>query len=56
MTDAELQDLRRKIDYLMDRQAIIDCITSHARGHDRHDSDIITSAYHDDGFDEHARP
>jgi SnoaL-like domain len=55
MTDAELQDLRKKIDYLMDRQAIIDCIASHARGHDRHDSDIITAAYHDDGLDEHGK-
>jgi len=55
MTDVELKELRDKIDYLADRQAIIDCIASHARGHDRHDADIITAAYHDDGFDEHGK-
>jgi ketosteroid isomerase-like protein len=55
MTDPEVEDLRQKIDYLMDRQAILDCIASHAHGHDRHDSDVITGAYHDDGFDEHGK-
>ncbi|MGO8861425.1 MAG: nuclear transport factor 2 family protein [Acidimicrobiales bacterium] len=53
--DEELEQLHRKIDYLMDRQAILDCIASHARGHDRHDSEMITATYHDDGFDEHGR-
>jgi hypothetical protein len=53
MSIDELQMLQHKIDYLMDRQAILDCVTSHARGHDRHDSALITGAYHDDGFDEH---
>jgi ketosteroid isomerase-like protein len=51
----ELAELQRKIDYLMDRQAILDCIASHAHGHDRHDSEVITAAYHDDGFDEHGK-
>ncbi|HET9731714.1 MAG TPA: nuclear transport factor 2 family protein [Acidimicrobiales bacterium] len=55
MTDPEIQDLRQKIDYLLDRQAILDCIASHAHGHDRHDADVITAAYHDDGFDEHGK-
>ena len=55
MSTGELQELQRKIDYLMDRRAILDCIASHARGHDRHDSALITSAYHDDGFDEHGK-
>lgn len=53
MDDSRLIELQAKIDYLTDRQAILDCITSHARGHDRHDADIITAAYHDDGYDEH---
>ena len=39
----------------MDRQAILDCVASHAHGHDRHDSEMITAAYHDDGFDEHGK-
>jgi ketosteroid isomerase-like protein len=37
----------------MDRTAILDCISRHARGCDRHDIDLITAAYHDDGVDEH---
>jgi ketosteroid isomerase-like protein len=53
MTDDELRQLRRNVEYLLDRQAILDCIASHARGHDRHDVDLITAAYHDDGYDEH---
>jgi ketosteroid isomerase-like protein len=54
MSDGEeLEHLHRKIDYLMDRQAIF--IASHARGHDRHDAEMITSTYHDDGFDEHGK-
>ena len=55
MSADELEQLQRKIAYLMDRQAILDCIASHARGHDRHDSEMITAAYHDDGFDEHGK-
>jgi hypothetical protein len=37
----------------MDRTAILDCISNHSRGHDRHDADLITRAYHPDGFDQH---
>jgi hypothetical protein len=55
MTDDDLRELRRDVDHLMDRQAILDCIASHARGHDRHDADLITAAYHDDGYDEHGK-
>ena len=55
MTDVDLAQLQRDVQYLMDRQAILDCIASHARGHDRHDSEMITAAYHDDGFDEHGK-
>src|SRR4051794_12410063 len=52
MTD-DLAQLRRDVRYLMDRQEILDCIARHARGHDRHDAELLTSAYHDDGVDEH---
>lgn len=51
----ELKELQQNVNYLMDRQAILDCIYSHARGHDRHDTRIITDAYHEDGFDEHGK-
>ena len=49
----QLQTLQKDVRYLMDRTAILDCISRHARGCDRHDIDLITAAYHDDGVDEH---
>jgi hypothetical protein len=49
----DLEQLRADVQYLMDRTAILDCISAHARGHDRHDSELITDAYHPDGIDEH---
>jgi hypothetical protein len=45
-TADSLEQLRRDVQYLKDRQAILDCIARHARGHDRHDSDLLTDAYH----------
>jgi SnoaL-like domain len=47
------QALQDKVQYLMDRIEILDCISRHARGCDRHDVDLIGSAYHSDGVDEH---
>src|SRR3954470_13987920 len=49
----ESDTLRQDVRYLMDRTHILDCISRHARGCDRHDIDLITSAYHADGVDEH---
>jgi hypothetical protein len=51
--DSALGTLQRNVRYLMDRTEILECISRHARGCDRHDIDLITSAYHDDGVDEH---
>jgi len=51
--DTDLSLLRRDVQYLLDRTAILDCIARHARGCDRHDVDLISAAYHDDGVDEH---
>lgn len=51
--EAELVELQRDVQYLKDRQAICDCIARHARGCDRHDADLLTSTYHEDGIDEH---
>jgi hypothetical protein len=48
-----LEKLARDVQYLMDRQAILDVIAKHARGHDRHDVELLTSTYHEDGIDEH---
>ena len=52
-TDDQLERLQRDVRYLMDRQAILDCIARHARGHDRHDVELLAAAYHQDGVDEH---
>ncbi len=52
-TTNDLDELRRDVQYLKDRLAIVDCVATQARGHDRHDIDLITSAYHEDGWDEH---
>jgi SnoaL-like domain len=51
--ETDLDQLHRDVRYLMDRTAILDCISKHARGHDRHDADLLTEAYHPDGVDEH---
>ncbi len=50
---ADLEELRREVRALKDRAEILDCITRHARGCDRHDADLITGAYHPDATDEH---
>lgn len=42
-----------EVQYLLDRQAILDVINRYARGIDRHDDDMIVSVYHDDAIDEH---
>lgn len=49
----DIDQLAQDVQFLMDRRAIDDCIHSHARGHDRFDVDLLTSAYHPDGVDEH---
>jgi hypothetical protein len=41
-----LEALARDVQYLSDRQAILDCIANQSRGHDRHDVDLMTSVYH----------
>ena len=41
--------------YLKDRQAILDVVMRHARGHDRHDAELMNSCFWDDGVDEHGQ-
>lgn len=53
MTDAQLEQLWRDVQYLKDRQAILDCITREARGRDRHDTALTASCYWPEGCDEH---
>jgi len=49
----DIPGLTRQVQYLTDRLAILDCINRHARGCDRHDIDLITSAYTSESVDEH---
>lgn len=44
--------LERKVQYLADRQQILDCVTRTARGNDRFDVELICSGYHSDGLHE----
>jgi hypothetical protein len=51
--ESEVKHLRSKIQYLQDRQDILDCIMREARGRDRQDIELTASCYWDDGVDEH---
>lgn len=53
MNDGErLAALEAKMQELLDRQAIFDCIKRNSRGNDRFDVDLVTSSYHADGLHE----
>lgn len=41
------------IQNLIDRQAILDCLTRYCRGVDRLDRELVLSAYHPDAVDDH---
>lgn len=45
--------LETKVEYMLDRMAILECVNRYARGIDRHDVEIMRSVYHEDGIDEH---
>jgi len=49
----EFEELRRDVRYVKDRIEILDCVAKQARGHDRHDDELMTSVYYQDGIDEH---
>jgi hypothetical protein len=49
----ELAQLRREVQELRDRQEIQDCLVGYSRGLDRHDSELLSSIYHDDAIDHH---
>jgi SnoaL-like domain len=49
----QLDELRRELRDLRDRQDILDCINSYGRGLDRLDADLIRNAYHADAIDQH---
>ncbi len=54
-TDDQLKQLIKDVQYLKDRQAVLDVIMRHARGHDRHDRDLMNSCFWEDGVDEHGQ-
>jgi hypothetical protein len=45
--------LRAAVQYLKDRQEILDVIVRESRGRDRHDVDLIAGCYWPEGADEH---
>ncbi|MGM0928861.1 MAG: nuclear transport factor 2 family protein [Actinomycetota bacterium] len=45
----------QKIDRLLDEREILACLTTYARGLDRHDVDLIESAFHEDAIDRHGQ-
>jgi SnoaL-like protein len=49
VSDSGNADVQR----LIDRQAIVDCIHRYARGLDRHDDELVASAYHPGAVDHH---
>lgn len=49
----QIDELWRTVRELKDRQDILDCIVRESRGRDRHDSELIASAFWPDGADEH---
>ncbi|HWK12784.1 MAG TPA: nuclear transport factor 2 family protein [Rhizobiaceae bacterium] len=42
-----------ELQYLLDRQAIRDCVNRYARAVDRHDTELMMEVYHADAIDEH---
>jgi hypothetical protein len=50
---AKLAESDRKLRHLTDRSEILDCVARHARGCDRFDIEVLSSAFHADGVDEH---
>jgi len=48
-----MDDLEAKVQELLDRQAILDCLHRINRGIDRDDLDLVASCYHPDALDDH---
>jgi SnoaL-like domain len=50
-----LEALTAKVNELLDREAIRQCLHRYARGVDRFDRDLVLSAFHPDCLDEHGK-
>jgi hypothetical protein len=46
-------ELSIKVEQLLDRQEILECIMRYSRGVDRADRDVIISVFHEDAVDDH---
>jgi hypothetical protein len=46
---------RAKLQKIIDREEILDCLTRYTRGMDRQDRDMVRSAFHEDAIDLHSR-
>jgi hypothetical protein len=53
ISDEQFAELERRLGALEDRKEILDCITRYGRGLDRLDANLIRSAFHSDGIDDH---
>jgi len=51
-SEARIAALEASLQTLLDRQAILDCVTRNSRGNDRFDAALVASSYHDDGWHE----
>ncbi len=47
--------MERRLQYLTDRQEILDCVIRNSRGNDRFDAELVASSYHPDGWHELGR-
>jgi hypothetical protein len=51
-SEDRLAELERKLQYLTDRQEILDCLVRTSRGNDRFDEALIVGSYHPEGLHE----
>jgi SnoaL-like domain len=49
-----LEEMEKKLTYLLDRQAIYDVVASYSRLVDRLDRDVLDKVYHEDAIDDHS--
>lgn len=50
-----IEDVQSQLQQLQDREAIKACVLRYCRGADRLDRELMLSAYHPDGIDEHGK-
>lgn len=50
---ADMAKMQERLTYLEDRKQIHDCIIRYCRGLDRHDEELLVSAFHEDAVDNH---